>query len=150
MVGLSPRQGLALGWEGGAGAGLLNATLGAELRPFGDRVAEFYALGEPSITLPIQDLDSSTHYPDRYLSIGASAGFAVDEHGSAMPLTGGWIGVPWVRAGDCRDRWVPTASISIGVHVFIDSDAADWTLYAAPKFGTIGNCPDSRVDVPKI
>jgi hypothetical protein len=107
-------------------------------------------VGEPSITLPIQAIDSTPHYPDRYLSIGASAGYAVDEHGTGMPVTGGWIGVPWVRAGDCRDHWVRTASISVGVHVFIDSDAPDWTLYAAPKLGTIGDCPDWRAHVPKI
>lgn len=148
LLGFSPQQGVAVGWEGGGGAGVLNGTLGSEVRPFGERMMELYVVGEPSLTLPLDDHDPSPHYPDRYLSLGVSAGYAVDERGAGTPLKGGWIGVPWVRAGDCRDRWVPTASISVGVHVFLDPIAPAWTLYAAPKLGMIGNCPDWRF--PKI
>jgi hypothetical protein len=139
-MGYSPTQGLALGWEGGAGASFVSATLGTEVRPFGDRVAKFYVAGEPALAVPLPTSNASTQYPDRYVSAGASAGFSVDEHGTGY-LAGGFIGVPWIRSGDCRDEWVPTASISVGVHVFVDAKTPEWTVYATPKLGTLGECP---------
>ena len=144
MVGFSSTQGAVAGWEAGAGAALLGASIGTELRPFGDQVAEFYIAAEPAIAVPLEVPDSSTRVPAPFIGLGGSAGFAVDENGAGSHLSGGFAGAAWIMAEDCRERWVPTASISIGVHVFIEDQASEWTLYATPKLGTLGGCPDLR------
>ncbi len=148
ILGYTAGEGVALGWEGGAGAGVLNATLGGEVRPLGAPVLELYAAGEPSLTAPLRYQQSSPGYPDLFLSIGATGGFAVDEHGTGSPLVGGWLGVPWTWGGDCREHWLPTASLSLGVHVFLGRSALQWTVYVSPKLGLAGDCPDLRVRFP--
>ena len=145
LLGYSPAQGVALGWEGGAGIGPFSANLGTEVRPFGDPVMEVYAAGEPALAVPLGYDPNPPSYPDLSLSAGGTAALTLDNHGQSGAMAGGFVGAPWVLSGgDCRDRAVTTLSISIGVHVFIDDDAKPWTVYATPKLGTLVACPDLR------
>lgn len=144
IVGVSLKQGPVVGWEAGAGAALLGATLGTELRPFGDQVAELYIAAEPAVALPLHTSVSSSGTPAQFVSLGGSAGLAVDQHGVGSHMTGGFGGAAWIRSGDCRERWIPTASVSVGVQVFIGDEDPDWTVYATPKLGALGSCPDFR------
>ena len=143
LVGYSPGQGPMVGWEGGAGYSLLSGKLGAELRPFGDRVAELYVAGEPALALQLPN--GADWRNGMYLSAGGTVGLSVDEHGTGGALAGGFIGVPWLRGGDCRDEWVSSASVSVGVRVFVLRDEPQWTVYAAPKLGVVGKCADLRI-----
>ena len=139
LVGYTPGQGVMVGWEGGAGAGPAGATLGAEVRPFGEALAKFYLAFEPGIAVPVQE-NSSAHYPDYYATVGGSGGIAIDEHGALAPVLGAWLGGLGLHGGDCRERWVQTFSISLGFHLFLDRPERQWTVYATPKFGTAGEC----------
>lgn len=145
LVGYSTAQGPMVGWEGGAGGGPLAGKLGAEVRPFGDRVTDFYFAGEPAFALPLRTRGNFRTYPDLYLSFGGTAGLSVDEHGQRAALVGGFAGVPWIRSGDCRDDWVDTLSVSLGVHGFFTRGAPEWTVYATPKVGKLGDCLDLRL-----
>lgn len=145
LVGFTPKQGVTVGWEGGAGAGFAGATLGAELRPFGEALTKFYLAFEPGIAVPVHEGSSNFDY---YASGGGSGGIAIDERGAAAPVMGGWLGGLWMQDGECIDRWIRTLSISVGIHIFFDSPERQWTVYATPKFGTVGHCPDLRISFP--
>lgn len=145
IVGYSLGQGPMIGWEGGAAAGPLGFTLGGEVRPLGEQVMEFYLAGAPAVAVPLNwDPDATGDYRELFLSTGGTLGFSLDEHRVRSALIGGWVGVPWIESGDCRDEWVTTASVSVGIHVFIDRGPAQWTVYATPKLGVLGDCPDFR------
>jgi hypothetical protein len=140
-------HGPVVGFEAGAGVGMLSGSFGVEVRPLGERVASFYAAGEPAIAVPVGG-DRLDQPPSTFLSGGGTIGGAVDEHGDSSLLAGGWGAVPWIVSGDCRSS-AASASVSIGVHVFIDGDAPVWTVYGSPKLGVIQDCPDFRMPVTR-
>jgi hypothetical protein len=144
-IGFSPGQGAMVGWEAGAAAGPLGGTLGGEFRPLGEKVMELYVAVGPAVAAPLNyEAHATRDYRELFLSTGGTIGLSLDEERATSPLVGGWVGVPWIESGDCRDDWVRTASISAGVHLFFDPGAVQWTVYVTPKLGTLGECPDFR------
>jgi len=144
LIGVSSKHGPVVGWEAGAGLGVVSGSLGAELRPWGEHVAALYAVAEPALVLPLRARSGSDPLPDRYVSAGGTLGATVDEDGNNGWVVGGWGGAPWIVSGDCASSGATVASVTLGVHVFIGDDEADWTFYGSPKLGMLSACPDLR------
>ncbi|HKP55272.1 MAG TPA: hypothetical protein VJV78_01050 [Polyangiales bacterium] len=138
LIGYTPGQGVMVGWEGGAGAGFAGAALGAEVRPFGEALTKFYLAFEPGFAVPVHE-NSSTR-TEYFASSGGTGGVAIDERGSVAPVLGAWLGGVSLQGGDCHERWARTFSISVGFHMFLDRPEREWTVYATPKLGTVGEC----------
>jgi hypothetical protein len=141
LIGVS-NYGPVVGMEAGAGVGVLSGSFGAEVRPWGERIASFYFAGEPGLAVPVGGHRLDERF-STFVSGGGTLGYSVDERGQGATLIGGWGAVPWIVSGDCRGS-ASAASISGGVHVFFGDDEPIWTVYASPKLGVINDCPDLR------
>jgi hypothetical protein len=142
IVGVSSKHGAVVGWEAGAGLGVLSGSFGAEVRPFGERTASFYFAGEPSGAIPTE-YRGSADFPTTFIGFGGTAGYSVDDSGEGAALFGGFGGVSRITSGDCRDTRSPSFSVMFGVHVFLH-DSVELTFYGSPKLGFVMDCPDLR------